>query len=90
MPGNLREHIRYPEALFKVQSEVYGLYHMTNPGIFFNREDLWTVATETGTDSDGRQTVQAMQPNFVLLKLPEAPAKSSWRSYPSHLPTGTI
>jgi uncharacterized membrane protein (UPF0182 family) len=70
MPADLRRHVRYPEALFKVQSEVYGLYHMTNPGVFFNREDLWTVATETGTDSNGQQTVQVMQPNFVLMKLP--------------------
>jgi uncharacterized membrane protein (UPF0182 family) len=70
MPADLRRHVRYPEALFKVQSEVYGLYHMTNPGVFFNREDLWTVATETGTDSNGQQTVQMMQPNFVLMKLP--------------------
>jgi len=70
MPADLRRHVRYPEALFKLQSEVYGLYHMTNPGVFFNREDLWTVATETGTDSNGQQTVQMMQPNYVLMKLP--------------------
>jgi hypothetical protein len=43
---------------------------MTDPQVFFNREDLWTVATETTTDSDGQQTVQPMQPNFVLMKLP--------------------
>jgi hypothetical protein len=43
---------------------------MTNPEVFFNREDLWTVATETGTGSDGQQTVQMMQPNFVFMKLP--------------------
>ena len=70
MPDDLRRHVRYPEALFKMQSEVYGLYHMTNPGVFFNREDLWTVATETGTDSNGQQTVQMMHPNYVLMKLP--------------------
>ncbi|WP_263355624.1 UPF0182 family membrane protein [Acidicapsa ligni] len=70
MPADLRRHVRYPEALFKLQSEVYGLYHMTNPEVFFNREDLWTVATETGTDSTGQQIVQMMQPNFVLMKLP--------------------
>ena len=70
MPEDLRRHIRYPEALFKVQSEVYGLYHMTNPAVFFNREDLWTVATETGTDSNGQQRAQMMQPNYVLMKLP--------------------
>ena len=70
MPADLRRHVRYPEALFNLQSQVYGLYHMTNPEVFFNREDLWTVATETGTDENGQQRVQAMQPNFVLMKLP--------------------
>jgi uncharacterized protein len=70
MPADLRRHVRYPEALFTLQSEVYGLYHMTNPEVFFNREDLWTVATETTTDSEGNQAVQPMQPNFVLMKLP--------------------
>ena len=70
MPADLRRHVRYPEDLFKLQSEVYGLYHMTNPAVFFNREDLWTVATETGTGSNGQQLVQMMQPNFVLMKLP--------------------
>jgi uncharacterized membrane protein (UPF0182 family) len=70
MPADLRKHVRYPEALFNLQSEVYGLYHMTNPEVFFNREDLWTVATETTTDASGNQTAQAMPPNFVLMKLP--------------------
>ncbi|HEX9199753.1 MAG TPA: UPF0182 family protein, partial [Acidobacteriaceae bacterium] len=70
MPADLRKHVRYPEKLFKLQAEVYGLYHMTNAGVFFNREDLWTVATETSLGSDGQQTVQPMQPNFVLMRLP--------------------
>jgi len=70
MPVSLRKHMRYPELLFKLQAEVYGLYHMTNPQVFFNREDLWTVATETGSSENGDQTKQAMQPNFVLMKLP--------------------
>ncbi|HLI77843.1 MAG TPA: UPF0182 family protein [Acidobacteriaceae bacterium] len=71
MPAGLRAHIRYPELLFKVQSAVYGLYHMTEPEVFFNREDLWTVATESnGTDNEGNQTAQPMEPNFVVMKLP--------------------
>jgi uncharacterized protein len=70
MPAGLRRHVRYPELLFKLQAEVYGLYHMTNPAVFFNREDLWTVATETALGNDGEQTKQPMQPNFVLMKLP--------------------
>jgi uncharacterized protein len=70
MPPGLRNHIRYPELLLKLQAEVYGLYHMTDPGAFYNREDLWTVATEVGMSEGGGQTTQTMQPNFVLMKLP--------------------
>jgi hypothetical protein len=62
--------VRYPELLLKLQAEVYGLYHMTNPEVFYNREDLWTVATETGMGQGGAQTTEAMQPNFVLMNLP--------------------
>ena len=73
MPPGLRAHIRYSELLFKLQSAVYGLYHMTDPAVFFNREDLWAVATESiGTDSEGNQTAQPMEPNFVVMKLPGA------------------
>jgi hypothetical protein len=43
---------------------------MTNPEVFYNREDQWTVATETGMAEGGEQTTQTMQPNFVLMKLP--------------------
>jgi uncharacterized membrane protein (UPF0182 family) len=73
MPAWLRRHVRYPELLLSAQAEVYGLYHMTNPEVFYNREDQWTVATETGTaqGGGGDQTIQPMQPNFVLMKLPD-------------------
>jgi uncharacterized membrane protein (UPF0182 family) len=70
MPAWLHKHIRYPEKLLSLQAEVYGLYHMTNPEVFYNREDLWTVATETGMGNGGEQTTQEMQPNFVLMNLP--------------------
>jgi uncharacterized membrane protein (UPF0182 family) len=70
MPPGLRKHMRYPELLLKLQAEVYGLYHMTDPGAFYNREDLWTVASQVGMNEGGQQVTQAMQPNFVLMKLP--------------------
>ena len=69
MPAGLRKHVRYPEMLLQLQAEVYGLYHMTNPEVFYNREDLWTVATET-MGQGGDQAAEPMQPNFVLMKLP--------------------
>jgi uncharacterized protein len=71
MPPGIRKHMRYPELLLKLQGDVYGLYHMTNPEVFYNREDLWTVASEVGMSPGGGQTTQAMQPNYVLMKLPD-------------------
>jgi hypothetical protein len=70
MPAALRSHVRYPELLLKLQGTVYGLYHMTDPGVFYNREDLWTVASEVAVDESGQQKTLPMEPNFVLMKLP--------------------
>jgi len=71
MPAGLRKHVRYPELLLKLQASVYGLYHMTDPAVFYNREDLWTVASEVGLSAQREQATQAMEPNFVLMKLPD-------------------
>ena len=70
MSPSLRKHVRYPELMLQVQATVYGLYHMTDPGMFYNREDLWSVVTEVGTDAQSRQATQVMEPNFVLMRLP--------------------
>ena len=67
MPAPLRKHVRYPELLLQLQAAVYGLYHMTEPAVFFNKEDLWTVASQVGTQS-GQAT--PMEPNFILMTLP--------------------
>jgi uncharacterized protein len=74
MPPDLRKHVRYPELLLKMQAAVYGLYHMTDPQVFYNREDLWTVASEVGLDEFGQQKTMVMEPNFVLMKLPGEPS----------------
>ena len=67
MPAGLRKHVRYPELMLELQAAVFGLYHMTNPEVFYNREDLWTVASQVSTQSGQGQ---AMEPNFVLMTLP--------------------
>jgi uncharacterized protein len=67
MPADLRAHVRYPELLLSLQAFVYGLYHMTDPDVFYNREDLWTIATEIGSGDSGQQV---MEPNYVLMTLP--------------------
>jgi uncharacterized membrane protein (UPF0182 family) len=68
MPPAMRKHVRYPELMLQLQAAVYGLYHMTDPGVFYNREDLWSVATAGGSSEGGQ--AQAMEPNFVLMTLP--------------------
>jgi uncharacterized protein len=70
MPPGLRKHVRYPELLLQLQAAAYGLYHMTNPDMFYNREDLWSVATEVGMSDQRQQATQVMEPNFVLMTLP--------------------
>ena len=65
MPATLRRHVRYPEDLFAVQTAIFSTYHMTNPGVFYNKEDQWEVpAIEVEA-----QPV-AMQPYYTVMKLP--------------------
>ncbi|MDP2181047.1 MAG: UPF0182 family protein [Actinomycetota bacterium] len=63
IPEEIREHFRYPEGLFSVQAEVYKNYHMTNPQVFYNKEDSWELP---GVKAEGG----AMQPFYVLMRLP--------------------
>jgi uncharacterized membrane protein (UPF0182 family) len=69
MPADLRKHVRYPELMLQLQANVYGLYHMTDPEAYYNREDLWTVASEVRGNSR-EQAAQPVEPNFVLMTLP--------------------
>jgi uncharacterized protein len=70
MSADMRRHVRYPEMMLDLQASVYGLYHMSAPDVFYNREDLWTIANEVGLSQQREQATQAMEPNFVLMKLP--------------------
>ena len=70
MPPDLRRHVRYPQLLLEEQAAVYGLYHMSDPQVFYNREDLWTVASELGMGDSGEQQTKTMEANYVLMKLP--------------------
>ncbi|HDR73850.1 MAG TPA: UPF0182 family protein [Methanoculleus sp.] len=65
MPAELQPHIRYPQALFEVQATVYATYHMTDPRVFYNREDAWVVPDEVY-----RGSRQPMEPYYVIMKLP--------------------
>ncbi len=75
MPADLRAHVRYPETLIRVQGEVYGLYHTQSPKVFFQREDVWSVASQLGSDDQNKKQSLPIDPYFVLMQLPgEQPA----------------
>ncbi|MEA5604609.1 UPF0182 family protein [Nostoc sp. UHCC 0252] len=65
MPANLRSHIRYPVDFFKIQSERLMTYHMTDPQVFYNREDQWQIPNEIyGSES------RPVEPYYLITSLP--------------------
>ncbi|MDI6891370.1 MAG: UPF0182 family protein [Actinomycetota bacterium] len=68
MPSDLRSHIRYPEDLFMIQARMYATYHMRDPQVFYNKEDLWAVPKEIYEQSE-----QEMEPYYIIMRLPGHP-----------------
>lgn len=65
MPNNLEQHIRYPEDYFTIQTRSYFDYHMTDPKVFYNREDQWEAPEEKL-----RGRTAEVEPYYVMMKLP--------------------
>ena len=65
LSAGLKLHLRYPQDLFAIQAAEYSTFHMTDPQVFYNREDLW-VAPEEKYDG----AVNPMEPYYILMKLP--------------------
>jgi len=65
LPGYLLEHIRYPADMLLVQGLVYAKFHMTDPAVFYNQEDLWIRATEKYYDR-----IVPVEPYYILWKPP--------------------
>jgi len=65
MSDDLKEHIRYPKDLFQVQAELYSTYHMTDPDVFYNKEDYWNVPNEIYAENEIK-----MEPYYIVTKLP--------------------
>ncbi|HET8761661.1 MAG TPA: UPF0182 family protein [Nitrospiria bacterium] len=61
LPPDLRAHLRYPQDLFRIQSHVFATYHMQDPQIFYNKEDLWAIPQKGEQD---------MEPYYTIMKLP--------------------
>ncbi|VAX31301.1 UPF0182 protein AF1421 [hydrothermal vent metagenome] len=61
MPDGLRKHVRYPRSLLRVQARMFSLFHMTDPRVFYNKEDLWEIPVYKG---------KSMEPYYIIMKLP--------------------
>lgn len=57
MPDDLKAHLRYPEGMFNIQARLYSTYHMQDPQVFYNKEDLWSIPAE-------------MEPYYTIMRLP--------------------
>jgi hypothetical protein len=64
-PPEVKAHFRYPQDLFAIQAQMYRAYHMSDPEVFYNREDLWRFPIQT---YEGNQVI--MEPYYVIMRLP--------------------
>ena len=78
MPADLRAHVRYPETLVRAQGEVFGLYHTQNPKVFFQREDVWSVAQQITLRQRARSRAEPIDPYYVLMQLPGEQQKNEF------------
>jgi uncharacterized protein len=66
MPPDIRRHIRYPRALLNIQARMFSTFHMTDPPVFYNKEDLWEIPSH-------RQ--KTMEPYYLITKIPRGTAE---------------
>src|SRR6185312_6840721 len=67
MPAAMRAHLRVPVDLFEIQADIYSTYHISDPSVFFSREDVWAIPT--ARNAPGAAAVE-VQPYYVLVRLP--------------------
>ncbi len=70
MPAGLSQHVRVPEGMFNTISDIYRSYHMTDPTTFYQKEDLWDIATESTGDTGGQSSATPMEAYYLVMSLP--------------------
>ena len=78
MPADLRTHVRYPETLVRAQGEIYSLYHTQNPKVFFQREDVWSIAQQITVTAEGKKESTPIDPYYVMMQLPGEQQKNEF------------
>ena len=67
IPAEIQAHFRYPRDFFTIQAQMYQAYHMVNPEVFYNREDLWNFPFQKYEDDR-----ILMRPYYAIMRLPAA------------------
>lgn len=65
MDETLRQHVRYPQDRFAVQAEMFATYHVTDPGVLYNKGDQWQIPTDVSITGAGQ-----MSPYYMIMRLP--------------------
>ena len=66
---DLRDHFRYPENLFQTQMAQYANYHVTNPDVFYGKQDFWQIPTDPTVEFQSGAQVP-IRPYYLLMRLP--------------------
>ncbi len=66
MSGDVMSHVRYPEDFFKVQRELLGRYHVTDPISLYKGDDVWSVPADPTVDTNVKQP-----PFYMSLQMPD-------------------
>lgn len=71
LPAEISKHMRYPEILFKIQTEMLKKYHILPDKVstFYTQQDLWNIARYSSDQNATNLT--EIEPYYNMIKLPE-------------------
>ncbi len=69
MPAGIRAHLRYPEGLMDIQARMYTVFHMTDPQVFYTKEDVWALPSDSAINASNSNVV-IPEAYYVNIQLP--------------------
>ncbi len=70
MPAGLIPHLRYPEDIFRFQRRIYATYHITDPQVYYSKEDIWAIPSDPTGSNASDQGPSTMSPYYIIMRLP--------------------
>ncbi len=72
MPADLKAHLRYPQMLFDIQTDIYSRYHIKSAREFYNKSDVWDIATQIYGPSGSASESELVESSYLVMKLPDS------------------